>query len=137
MGLTEIREGLAANLACIPGLSEHAYLLSNPTPPRAEIEPGPIDYDRAFGRGMDEWTLIVRVEVALTSDIGGQKRLDLMLAPSGVFSVKEALESDTTLAGACDDLRVTSCTGYRTFVREGKPSTLGAEWTVQVIAAGD
>ena len=35
--LTEIREGLAANLSGVTGLAENAYLLSNPIPPAAEI----------------------------------------------------------------------------------------------------
>lgn len=135
--LTDIREALAANLASITGLQQSAYLLSNPTPPAAEVQPSEIDYDAAFQRGMDEWTLIVRVFVGVSSDIGAQKRLDGMIASSGASSIKAAVESDRTLGGAVDDLRVTRCTGYRVFAREGGAGVLGAEWEVQVIARGD
>lgn len=137
MGLREIREGLAANLAAIPDLGESAYLRSRQTYPSAEIEPGKIDYDTAFGRGGDESRLIVRVEVGTPTDIGAQINLDRFLAPSGDYSVKAALEADKTLGGASYDLDVKDCSGYRVFRREGRPSTLGAEWTVVVWAEPD
>lgn len=135
--LTDIREGLAANLATISGLQQSAYLLSNPTPPAAEVQPDEVEYDRSFQRGTDRWQLIVRCFVGATSDVGAQKRLDRMLASSGADSVKQALESDRTLGGAADDVRVVRCTGYRIFARDGGASVLGAEWTVQVLAQGD
>ena len=135
--LTSIREGLAANLDTIPKLQASAYLLSNPTPPAAEVQPGAIDYDRAMGRGHDDWLFTVRVFVGFTSDIGAQRRLDGMLASAGSASVKAAIESDPTLDGACEDLLVTRCTGYRLFGREGGAALLGAEWEVQVLAAGE
>jgi hypothetical protein len=135
--LTAIREGLAANLAGIEGLNESAYLHANPTPPAAEVQPSEIVYDGAFSRGMDTWQLVVRVFVGVTSDRGAQARLDRMLESTGDDSVKAALESDCSLGGACDDLRVTGCSGYRIFSRDGMPPVLGAEWQVQVIATGD
>jgi hypothetical protein len=134
--LTDLREGLAANLASIPGLAESAYLLSNPTPPAAEVQPGEIDYLGAFQRGMDTWNFVVRVFVGATTDKGAQKRLDQMLESSGRYSVKAALEQDCQLDGACDDLVITGCSGYRIYSREGGAGVLGAEWQVQVIAPG-
>ena len=53
--LTDLREGLAATLASITGLQQSAYLLSNPTPPTAEVQPGPVDYDLTMKRGLDKW----------------------------------------------------------------------------------
>src|SRR4051794_6804851 len=100
--LTEIREALAANLDTLPELQVSPYLLSNPTPPSAEVQPGVTDYDLAGSRGLDRWRFTVRVFVGMTTDIGAQKRLDRMLASSGTESVKQALESDSTLAGAAD-----------------------------------
>jgi hypothetical protein len=129
----EIREGLAANLSTIPGLAESAYLLSNPTMPAAEIQPGEITYDQAHQRGLDEIMMTVRVFVGAGLNEGAQKLLDLMLAASGEYSVKTALESDRTLGGAADDIHVTSCTGPRIFTRDAMPSAIGAEWTVRVL----
>lgn len=135
--LSDIREGLAATLKPIPGLHESAYLLSNPTPPAAEIQPSETEYDHAFGRGCDEWTFVIRVFVGATSDIGAQKRLDGMLASSGASSIKAAVEADPTLGGVVEDLRVTRCTGYRVFAREGGAGVLGAEWEVSIVARGE
>jgi hypothetical protein len=134
--LGDIRAALAANLSSIPGLNESPYLLGNPTPPAAEVQPADIDYHQAMGNGVERWTLIVRVFVGTMSDKGAQIRLDRLLASSGSESVKAAIESDTSLAGAVDDVTVTRCTGYRIFNREGMPSVLGAEWTVSVLAIG-
>lgn len=137
MGLEEIRQGLADALEPIPRLNQSAYLLSQPTLPQAEIEPGEIAYDLTFARGFDRYTLTIRVQVGMASNIGAQKTLDRMLAPAGDYSVKAAVEADLTLGGACEDLRVTECTGYRVYVREGGPPALGAEWRVEVFAVGE
>lgn len=134
-GLSEIRAGLAENLRSIQGIQVSPWLLSNPTPPAIEIQPGEIDWDRAMQRGLDELTLTIRAFVAISTDIGAQHRLDELLAPSGPSSVKAAAESDRTLGGLVDDLRVTRCTGYRLFTRDGGVSVLGAEWTVQIFAS--
>lgn len=137
MGLAEIRVALAASLETIPRLNQSAYLLSQPTLPQAEIQPDAVTYDLAFDRGLDRYTLIIRVQVGQAQNIGAQKTLDRMLAPSGEYSIKAAVEADGTLGGVCDDLRVVDCTGYRVYLREGGPPALGAEWRVEVFATGD
>lgn len=131
-----IREGIAANLAPIPNMQISAYLLGSPTPPAIEIVPDGVTYDLALARGLDEWKFVVRAFVGFTSDIGAQKRLDLMLASSGSNSVKAAIESAPTLGGACDDLRVTAVSGYRQWARDGGNPVIGAEWQVEVFATG-
>jgi hypothetical protein len=133
--MQEIREGLAANLSTIPDLVESAYVFSNPMPPCAEVLPTSISYDQAHQRGLDYLFFTVRVYVANTLNEAAQKKLDLMLAATGEYSVKTALESDGTLGGAADDLQVTECTGYRIYPRDGGASLLGAEWTVRVLAS--
>jgi hypothetical protein len=129
--LADIRAGLAANLEALPGVQVSAYALSNPTPPCVEIVPSEIQYDRALQRGHDEIVVTVRVFVGLASDIGAQKRLDEHLAASGASSVKAAIEADATLAGAVDDARVRSATGYRVYGADGR--LLGAEWEVEIL----
>jgi hypothetical protein len=133
--MKNMREGLAANLGAIPGMQVSAYMLSNPTPPAAHVLPAEITYDTAMRRGQDVWFFTVQVFVSLTTDIGAQKLLDKMLASSGSDSVKAAVESDRTLGGACDDLRVVSMGGYEIFVL-GERQLLGATWRVEVIATG-
>lgn len=134
--LTQIREGLAANLAAIDGCQVSAYMLSNPTPPTVHVYPGDIDYDLAMHRGLDKWTLTVQAFVGMVSDQGAQVKLDAFLAPSGATSVKAAVESDKTLGGLVSDLQVVSCSGYRVYARESGGPVLGAEWTVEVLASG-
>lgn len=141
----QMREGIAANLQAITSLQVSAYMLGNPTPPYAEVIPGwpegrgdrgEIDYDRAFQRGLDSVAFTVRVMVGSASDIGAQKRLDGHLDPAGATSVKQATESDTTLGGVVEDLRVVRCGGYRLFPRDGGAPLLGAEWMVEVWTKG-
>lgn len=60
--------------------------------------------------------------------VASEDRLDELI--DGL--VHEALESDRTLGGVVDDLRVTKHSGYRSYGTPGsdKPPRLGAEWTV-------
>jgi hypothetical protein len=133
--LEQIREGLAANLEVIDGVQVSRYLLSSPTPPAIEIAPGPIQFDKSMHRGLDKLQIIIRAFVGVTTDIGAQKRLDRMLEGSGPDSIKEAAESDRTLGGAASGLQVTSASAPRIY-RQGNSELLGAEWTVEIFAAG-
>lgn len=140
-------EALAANLADIPGLQESSTMLSNPTPPAAEVTVGETEYDKAFGRGLDYVSFTVRVFVGFTSDQGAFHRIRGFMASSGPMSIKAAVESDRTLGGLAQDLRVTKCSGEKGFLREmgsgasGRGATggplIGAEWTVQVFVEGE
>lgn len=133
--LADIREALRAQLDTIPGLQASAYQLGNPTPPAAEITVGPTEYDLALGRGLDRVTLLARVYVAPTTDVGGQKLLDRLLAPTGAESVKTVLETDPTLGGIVDDVHVLRHGGYMTFVQDGRAAYLGTEFTVEILTS--
>lgn len=134
--LKEIREGLALNLrTSINEIQATGYMMSDPTPPSAEIVPTRVEYDLAMARGLDRLSFIVRIFVSFTQDLGAQMKLDEYLAPSGARSVKVALESDVTLGGTVDDLHVTEQSGYQTWAREGHPFVLGADWMVEVYAS--
>lgn len=132
-----IREGLKTRLDTIADWQASAYELANPTPPVFEVHAGEIEYDQAMGRGLDEWTYIVRGYVGAASDIGAAKKLGLARASTGAGSVKAAVEGDTTLGGAVADCQVVSCSATQIYSRAGGPELLGCEWTVQVIATGD
>lgn len=131
--MADLRGAIAETLTTLTDVQESAYLLANPTPPYAEVEPGPIEYDLAMQRGLDKWMFTVRVFVGLTADIGSQQLLDSFMDPTGSQSVKTLIETDRTLGGVCDFVLVTGCSGYKTFqhAHTGKLS-LGAEWTVAV-----
>ena len=132
--LGDIREGFATALREIDGLQAYAYMLAQPTLPAAWVIPDEIEYDMAFGRGHDDWYMLVQVFVSSgIDDLAAQKRLDQMLASAGPLSVKEALEADATLGDLIEDLRVETCSGYRTYPRQDGSMWLGAEWRVKVV----
>lgn len=131
--MADLREALAASLASLPGVQESAYVLGNPTPPTAEVEPAPIEYDLAMARGLDRCMFTVRVFVGAATDIGAQKKLDDFIDPTGDSSVKTLLEADRTLGGICDHVQVLRCSGYKVYeIGRSGGIRLGAEWSVQV-----
>lgn len=138
MSIAAIRQGLATNLQTIPEVQVSAYIIE-PTPPTIWVAGISIAPDQAMGSRLsgfsytDEYTATIQA-MANTSDwIGAQDLLDQLLAGSGVYSVKTALESDKTLGGACDSLWVNATTApaLSTFLTT---SLLLAEWTVTIIA---
>lgn len=135
--LADLRAAIATRLASLTGWQVSAYMLANPTPPAIHVVPGPVSYDRAMSRGLDEWTLLVQAMVPLIMDRASQETLDALIDGSGSASVKALIEGDRTLGGKAQDLRVTEATGYRTASFEGRGSVLTVEWTVQVFALGE
>ena len=139
MSIAAIRQGLATNLATIPEVQVSAYILSNPTPPTVWVAGISIEFDQAMGQRLagfsytDQYTATIQGFVALNDDVGNQALLDSLLAGSGVYSVKTALEADKTLGGASDTLWVSATTApaLSTFLTM---SLLLAEWTVTIIA---
>jgi hypothetical protein len=134
--LADIRAGLAANLSTIKGVQISAYQMANPTPPCLQVmgpsEADGVVFDRAFAHGHHNWNIEVLALVALTSDIGSQVLLDEMIETTGASSVKEAIETDPTLGGACQTLDVTTLGGYSPYTIEGRGPMIGARWNVLV-----
>lgn len=123
------------------GMQCVAYMLGSPTFPTIEVAgPEEILYDIAGSRGGDQVNILIRAFVGLTTDQGAQMVLDKLLDSDGPLSVKEAIEADSKLDGACDDLRVTKCTGYQVYStadgQGGHSFVVGAEWTVQIETNG-
>lgn len=135
--VAQLRAALAANLAAITDTQVSAYMLAQPTPPVIQVYPDEVEFDGAMRRGMDTWRFVIQAFVGAVSDIGSQKRLDAMLDPASATSVKDAAESDPTLGGFAQDIRVVGASGYRVYQLEGRPAVLGCEWRVDVIARGD
>jgi hypothetical protein len=131
--ITDIRLGLKANLDVLTDWQVSAYALSNPTPPAIQILPAEIVYDQAMRRGVDIINLLIQAFVSFTTDIGGQKRLDELLAPTGAKSLKTAAESDSTLGNLVADVSITNATGYRVAQGANGP-VIVCEWMAQVYA---
>lgn len=137
--LASVRAGLAANLAHLNDaggwIKVSPYQLASPSPPTIQVFPSKIDYDLANSRGGDVLMFVAQAFVSINFDIQGQVRLDQLLEDSGEFSVKEWIESDSTLGGVVDDLRVTENTGYQVYALAGRGPVLGADWVIEILTS--
>ena len=134
MSVSELRTGIATNLATISGLRTSAFVPDNPTPPIAVVVPQRIEYDAAMNRGMDTYMFDVLVIAQRMSERNAQSLLDGYCNPTGSSSVKTALETDTTLGGKAFDLRVTEMSNYQALTI-GDTQYLAATFSVTVITA--
>lgn len=133
MSISGLRTGLGANLAGISGLRVSTYVPDDISPPVAVISAPTIAYDTAFRDGLHTYDFAVTVIVGRTSERSAQARLDAYADPSGASSVKAALESDPTLGGAAQTLRVTRTNGNQV-VSVGEATYAAVEFTVVVYA---
>jgi len=133
--VSELRTGIANNLATISGLRTTATVPDQINPPIAVVMPQSITYDLAFARsGGDEYEFVVMVIVGRVDERSAQNRLDAYCSGSGASSVKAAIEIDKTLGGKAFDCRVSSLRGYQS-VTVGDVVYLSAEFVVQVFSA--
>jgi hypothetical protein len=127
--LSELRTGLATNLATVSGLRTAATIPDNPNPPIAIISPDSIGYDSTFGRGMQEYRFTVTVLVGLVSERSSQNKIDGYCSSTGSSSIKLAVESDKSLGGKAFDVRVSEMRTYSS-VSVGDVKYLAAEFIV-------
>lgn len=133
MSIADIRDGIATNLATIPGLRTASELIDNPSPPVALVGLESVEYDQAYQSGLNLYTFTVTVIVGRAAERTMQRKLDSYMFPDGDQSVKVAVESDRTLSGACQDLRVTGA-GSVGSITINDQTYLAAEFTVTVYA---
>lgn len=134
-----MRQGLATAAGTISGLAALPFMPDSVNPPTFFVGEMEIEYDKAFGRALDELMATCRLLVSRADDKYGQQELDRFLAGSGPLSVKQALQSDPTLGGVCDALHVVRATGYGLFefgVGNDMSRYYGIEFTVRVIGSG-
>ena len=127
--LSEIRTGIATNLASITGLRTAAVMPDNPSPPIAIVQPDSINYDDTFQRGMQTYTFTVIVLVGRVAERSAQNAIDAFCSSTGASSIKLAIERDKTLGGKVYDLRVTDMRAYAT-IPVGEVNYLAAEFVV-------
>lgn len=111
MAMTDIngvRDALKANLQTITNLRVYDLIPDIVTPPCAVVGQLDFTFDIDNQRGLDQASVDVYVIVQRISERSGQDKLDNFLAGSGNGSIKTALESDRTLGGLVDTLRVIS-----------------------------
>lgn len=117
-----VRDAIKANLQTITNMRVYDTIPDVIVPPCAVVGQLDFTFDIDNQRGLDQASVDVYVIVQRISERSGQDKLDVYLAGSGTGSVKTALESDRTLGGLVDTLRVISAesgtyqTGDQTFL---------------------
>lgn len=131
--IASMRAGLASNLATISGLRTSPELIDNPNPPVALVSLDGVDYDLAMLQGLTQYNFVITLIVGRAAEREMQRKLDSYMQNDGASSVKLAVESDRTLAGSAQDLRVTSV-GSIGSITINDQTYLAAEFTVTVYA---
>jgi hypothetical protein len=132
--LTNIRNEIKNNLANISTLSVYGYVPDMVEPPTAVVGVmETINYDASMQRGADRYEIPVFLYVSRVDAQDSQETLDGYLASSGATSVKAQVESDTTLNGEAQSVRVVSASNYGVY-EINNIAYLGVEFIVEVIA---
>jgi hypothetical protein len=108
LNIGPIRDALGTNLQTIPGLRIYDTIPDVVVPPCAVVGQLDFTFDVDNARGLDQASTDIFVIVQRFSERTGQAKLDSLLAGTGPGSIKTALESDRTLGGLVDTLRVLS-----------------------------
>ena len=130
--ISDIRAGIAANLASITGLRTSAEIPDNPNPPIAIVSLNSVDYDKAYAKGLVEYSFTVTVIVGRSAERIAQRTLDMYIS-TGQNSIKSAIELDKSLGGTAYDCRVASLNSIGS-IQLNDNTYLAADFTVTVIA---
>ena len=132
--LTSIRNGIATNLGNISSLSVYGYVPDSIEPPTAVVGVvESIDYDSTMARGSDTYNIPILLYVSRVDAQDSQETLDSYLASTGSSSVKAQVESDLTLSGSAQSVRVVEADNYGVYT-VNDIDYLGVEFGVEVIA---
>lgn len=133
LDIQAIRDALATNLATISGLRTSANVPDNPNPPIAVVFLETVEYDDAFRDGLTTLMFKVMVIVSRADDRTAQRKLNQYISPNGERSIKSAVESDRSLGGLVQTLRLTNMTSLgSTIVSEQE--YMAVEFSVAVYA---
>jgi len=106
--ISKVRDALGKNLETITGLRVYDTIPDVVVPPCAIVGQLDFTFDIDNARGLDQASVDVYVIVQRISERAGQDKLDELLAGTGNKSIKTALESDRSLGGLVNTLRVIS-----------------------------
>jgi hypothetical protein len=117
MDALAVRKGLAVAVATVQGLRGVSNLAEAINPPVWVSGEYELNYNKTFrggttGSGLVEGVFTGRLYVCRSDDRSGHERLDRYMSESGLLSVKAAIETDTTLGGACKALIVERMHAY-------------------------
>ena len=132
--ITDLRNGLATNLATISGLRVSAEIPDNVNPPTAVIVFDRVEYHQAYKNGMSNYSFTIQLIVSRVEERNAQRYLDAYCSSDGASSVLLAVESDKTLGGKAFDTYVSEMSSYGS-INIGDNTYLAAEFQVQVLAS--
>lgn len=131
--VVQVLDGLVTRLRTIDGLRAYDRPADITAPPTAFVLLESVDYQNAFALGDPRMTLTVTAVVARTSDRAAYERLSEFLAPTGVRSIRAAIEADRTLGGVCQTLLVQRADNIR-MISQGDADYLAADISLLVHA---
>jgi hypothetical protein len=105
--ISKVRDALGENLSSITGIRIYDRIPDVVVPPCAVVGQLDFTFDIDNARGLDQASVDIFVLVQRISERAGQDKLDELLAGTGNKSIKTAIESDRTLGGLVNTLRVT------------------------------
>jgi hypothetical protein len=131
--ITDLRTGIATNLATITGLRTGATIPENVSPPYAIVAPSGISYHQSMRNGMSTYNFTVTLVVGRADARSSQNALDAYCGSTGSSSIRSAIESDRTLSGKAFDCVVTGMRNYGS-ISIGDNTYLAAEFDLTVQA---
>lgn len=147
MDITAVRQALAkaAESLILPvgvgSLTTTWYLPDGITEPHFFIAEYDQEFDKTFGRGLDEIEFTARLLIGRADEAAAQEVLDAILSGGGPASLKTALEAargepgEMALGGLADDFHVVRTRGNRWYEHNGT-NYVGAEIIIRVIGPG-
>ena len=131
--LSEIRGALGSALRTINGMRTSEHLPEQLNPPVAVIQLDRLEFHGAMQGGLRTFQFIVILVVGRMGERSSQDFLDRLTDFDGPDSVREVLEADPTLGGACWACKVTGARAVRP-INIGDAAYLGVEFEVEVQA---
>ena len=104
--ISKVREAIGTNIEKIAGIRVYDQIPDVIVPPCAVVGQLDFTFDIDNARGLDQASVDVYVIVQRISERAGQDKLDELLAGTGKKSIKTAIESDRSLGGLVNTLRV-------------------------------
>lgn len=104
--ISKVRDAIGKNIEKISGIRIYDVIPDVVVPPCAVVGQLDFTFDIDNARGLDQASVDVYVIVQRISERAGQDKLDELLGGTGNKSIKTAIESDRTLGGLVNTLRV-------------------------------
>jgi hypothetical protein len=112
--LSQAATALGTAIGTISGLRVVAHPTDAINPPVAVIEPNSVEYHRAFANGLTQMTFTVTVIVSRVTDRLALANLDPYIATDGASSIRAAIETDQTLGGVVQAVKMTTASQFVT-----------------------